>query len=268
MRGPIAEGAVRAHDVLEMEDPTRNDRLRALEAAGGLAWWAGDMHGASSHYLEAVDLSREVGSDESLANALYNAGLAMSFKSSGDGTEFLAEGLAIAQRSGNTQAESQCRWGLSSVYQFEHDFEGAHDELVVALAGFRSTGDVFMANWTLRDLGSVEMVLNRLEEADEHLSSALRFFASAGDVSGTLGLLRDRARLSAMRGDPDRALRLIGAADEHERKAGLNLGQFELEALGIEHPLVVTDEAAAERLKEEGRSWSIEEAVAYALESD
>ena len=268
MRGPIAEGGARARDVLEMEGLAQDERLRALEAAGGLAWWAGDMHAASSHYLEALDLSRKAGNDESLANALYNAGMAMSFKSPGDGTDYLAEGLAIAERSGNTQAASQCRWGLSSVYQFEHDFDRAREELVTALAGFRSTGDVFMTNWTLRDLGSVEMVLNRLDEADDHLSAALRFFSSTGDLSGTLGLLRDRARLSAMHGDTDRALRLIGAADEHERQTGLNLGQFELEALGIEHPLVVTDEAAAEQFRDEGRGWSIDEAVAYALGSD
>jgi predicted ATPase/class 3 adenylate cyclase len=267
MRGPIAEGAARAREVLRMEGLTDDDRLRALEAAGGLAWWVGDMNAASSHYLEALDLSRTVGNDESLANALYNAGLAMSFKSPGNGTSYLAEGLAIAEASGNTQAASQCRWGLSSVYQFEHDFDRAREELVIALAGFQSTEDVFMTNWTLRDLGSVEMVLNRLDDADDHLSAALRFFSSTGDVSGTLGLLRDRARLFAMHGDTDRALRLIGAADEHERKAGLDLGQFELEALGVEDPLVVTDEAAAERFKCEGRSWSIDEAVAHALGS-
>ena len=232
-----------------------------------MAWWVGDMNAASSHYLEALDLSRTVGNDESLANALYNAGLAMSFKSPGNGTSYLAEGLAIAEASGNTQAASQCRWGLSSVYQFEHDFDRAREELVIALAGFQSTEDVFMTNWTLRDLGSVEMVLNRLDDADDHLSAALRFFSSTGDVSGTLGLFRDRARLFAMHGDTDRALRLIGAADEHERKAGLDLGQFELEALGVEDPLVVTDEAAAERFKCEGRSWSIDEAVAHALGS-
>ena len=82
-----------------------------------------------------------------------------------------------------------------------------------------------------------------------------------------MGLLRDRARLFAMRGEADRALKLIGAADEHERTTGLNLGQFELEALGIEHPLVVDDKDSAERSKAEGRAWTIDEAVAYALES-
>ncbi len=161
---PLRKVPCALDDVLAMEGLARDDRLRALEAAGGLAWWAGDMQAASSHYLEALHLSREVGSDEALANALYNAGMAMSFKSPGDGTDLLTEGLGIAERSGNTQAASQCRWGLSSVYQFEHDFERARQELIVALAGFRSTGDVFMTNWTLRDLGSVEMVLNRLEE--------------------------------------------------------------------------------------------------------
>lgn len=65
-----------------------------------------------------------------------------------------------------------------------------------------------------------------------------------------------------------RALRLIGATDEHERANGLTLGQFELEAPCVEHPLVSCDETAAEQRKDEGHAWSIEEAVACALRSD
>lgn len=69
-----------------------------------------------------------------------------------------------------------------------------------------------------------------------------------------------------MRGDVDRALRIIGATDKHERDSRLSLGQFELEALGLQNPVVIEDEEAAEVTLGEGHGWSLDEAVAYALE--
>ncbi|MGI9641956.1 MAG: hypothetical protein ACR2N9_04150, partial [Acidimicrobiia bacterium] len=70
-----------------------------------------------------------------------------------------------------------------------------------------------------------------------------------------------------MRGNVDRALRLLGATDKHEADSRLSLGQFELEALGLENPLVIDDEEAAEAVLAEGRAWSLDEAVSYALEA-
>lgn len=98
------------------------------------------------------------------------------------------------------------------------------------------------------------MVLGRLDDAEARLSEAIDFFSRAGDVSGTLLLLRDHARMAALGGEMDRALRLIGAADTHEHESGLDLGQFELDALGVENPLVISDQDAADRLRDEGRS--------------
>lgn len=202
MRGPIPEGIERAAAVLSMDGLSVDDRIRTLEAAGGLEWWAGNIAGASAHYVDALELTRASGSEEQLANALYNAGLAVGFASPGDGTPYLTEGLALAELTGNVHAAAQCRWALSSTYQ--------------------------------------------------------------GDVSGTLALLRDHARMAALGGEMDRALRLIGAADKHEHESGLDLGQFELDALGVESPLVISDQDAADRLRDEGRSWTIDDAVAYA----
>lgn len=268
MRGPIPEGIERAGAVLSMDGLGVDDRIRTLEAAGGLEWWAGNVAGASAHYLDALELTRASGSEAQLANALYNTGLAIGFSSPGDGTDYLSEGLALAELTGDVHAAARCRWALCSTYQFEHEFELAHTEFSKALSGFEQVGDAFMTNWTLRDLGSVEMVLGRLADAEAHLSEAIGFFSRAGDLSGTLLLLRDHARMAALGGDMDRALRLIGAADKHEQESGLNLGQFELEALGIENPLVISDPDAADRLRAEGRSWTIDDAVAYARGDD
>jgi hypothetical protein len=76
--------------------------------------------------------------------------------------------------------------------------------------------------------------------------------------------LRDHARLAAIHGDIPTALRILGATMEHEQEAGLKLRQFEMENLGLESPIVIDDEEAADRFVAEGRGWSIEEAVSYA----
>jgi hypothetical protein len=75
MRGHLAEGRSRVAAVLAMPgwegDPSKA-RLRALEAAGGLAYWAGDMRAAGQHYEDAEAEARRLGDERELANALYN----------------------------------------------------------------------------------------------------------------------------------------------------------------------------------------------------
>jgi predicted ATPase/class 3 adenylate cyclase len=265
MRGPVRDGAKVAEKVLAMGKMLPEHRIRALEAAGGLAWWSGNLAGAAVHYLEAVELARQTNEPE-LANALYNAGLAAGFVETVEaGEALLAEGLAIATRLDDELTAARCRWGLATVHQLRGDIELAHEELTTALDVFRSKGDTFMANWALRELGSTEIVLGRVEDARTHLAEALRPFAEAGDLSGMLLLLRDHARLAAIRGKPDRALRLLGVVVAHERTSGLQLGQFELNTLGLHDPFESLDDAAAEDLMAEGGSWSLEQAVDYAL---
>src|SRR5439155_14346260 len=75
MRGHIHEGRARLEQVLSM--PTSRDfpqeRLQALEAAGGLAYWQADMESAQRFYDECLELTRTTGDKQALANALYNA---------------------------------------------------------------------------------------------------------------------------------------------------------------------------------------------------
>ena len=58
----------------------------------------------------------------------------------------------------------------------------------------------------------------------------------------------------------------IGAGDAGAGR--LSLGQFELEALGLENPVVIDDEEAADVALTERRARSLDEAVAYALDGD
>jgi hypothetical protein len=220
---------------------------------------------AESRYFEALDIARTCGTDAQISNALYNAGLSVAFAGGeGSGIALLEEGLEIAERIDDPLLRSRCLWALASVHQFDHDFNLAQEKLLIAREGFQGAGDEFMTQWANRELGVNDMALGRLEDSAAHLGAALAFFANAGDRSGTMLLLRDHARLAAIHGDIPTALRILGATMEHEQEAGLKLRQFEMEKLGLESPIVIDDEEAADRFVAEGRGWSIEEAVSYA----
>ncbi|MGI9641283.1 MAG: ATP-binding protein, partial [Acidimicrobiia bacterium] len=142
MRGPIREGAELVDEVLAMEALDAGDRIAVLDAAGGLAWWSGDMPGARTAYGEAVQLARTHGSDDELANALYNHGLALAFgEIPDDGLVLLNESLAIGERTGNGLIIASSLWGMASVHQVDHDFNESMGQLTTALALFREAGD-------------------------------------------------------------------------------------------------------------------------------
>ncbi|MGI9667508.1 MAG: ATP-binding protein, partial [Acidimicrobiia bacterium] len=268
MRGPIAEGGVQADKVLAMEQLSDSQRLAALEARGGLAWWAGDMDAASAHYNEALILARQIGTSHDIVNALYNAGLAMDYAARGTGTPLLLEALDLAEASHDVLGIARVRWALANAHQVEQDFPKAHDQLEKAHAAFIQTDDVFMLQWTNRELGVIEIELDRLQDAQGHLNEALSFFASSGDLSGTILLIRDHARLAAIEGDAGRALRLIGAAQSQEVKNGLAVSQFELASYGLADATLDIAESESEELVGQGGRLNLDEAIAYAAGGD
>ena len=75
MRGHLAEGRQRLARILAMPEwpaAASRSRLRALEAAGGLAYWGGDIAAAGPLYGDAVVEARRLGDDAEIANAAYN----------------------------------------------------------------------------------------------------------------------------------------------------------------------------------------------------
>src|SRR5258708_20327877 len=74
MRGHIREGRERIDEVLALEFPESEQEtlLSALEAAGGLTWWAGDRDACRRYYERAVEVARGLNDKSLLAQALYN----------------------------------------------------------------------------------------------------------------------------------------------------------------------------------------------------
>ena len=148
-----------------------------------------------------------------------------------------------------------------------HDFGRAREALEEYLAEESWKNPVGIANAEV-NLAAVAICEGDRDEADRRfrqaLASARRPQARPTIASALFGL----AAVAAMDGEPERTVRLHGAADGLMKAMGAPL--WGLDPLIVERHVVPAGEALAqdvrERLLEEGAAMSVDEAVACALE--
>lgn len=270
MRGHLREGRARLETILAMPSSREHpaERARALEAAGGVAYWQGDMAAAEVFYDDCLELARAAGDARGLANALYND----SFPAQVTKTDIpkaralLEEAVPIFRQLADEPGIARCLWGLGQCYYRTDDFEAAVPALEEAVALFRRLGDRFGLGWALFVRSLLAFKMDDLATATSNNIEALKIFAGADDISGVVLVLDSMAAISRRDGDALRAARLAGAAEAHEVTSGAGLSTV----VGIGEGLrsteaPTTDESAA---RAEGHAMTIEQAVAYALATD
>ena len=131
-------------------------RLRALEVAGGLAYWAGDIPAAYAHYEAAEREARGLGDDAEIANALYNRFFAPSPTSNVSdwskavayaGMPLAREALEINERLGDKGGIARCLWAVGMAYLYGEDLTSALPALARAVAAFEPLDDAFGLAW-------------------------------------------------------------------------------------------------------------------------
>jgi hypothetical protein len=126
-----------------------------------------------------------------------------------------------------------------------------------------------MEAWSLHMIGTGLIRLGEVPEAIDNVNAAIRLFHAAGVVAGiTLGL-DDLASAAAATSDLPRAARLWGAARALSSASGVRLADLVDSQVDAEHRAnarSTMDPADLERYAAEGRSMSLDESVAYALE--
>ncbi len=266
MRGHVREGRQRASQALGLDGGGEPERIGALLAAGGMAYWQADMAGAGAAYSEALQRARRLGDRRLLALAMYNAAFPHMFQEEREEAQrLLAEALAAARELGDAALEGEVLWGIGTSFWVRGEKAAAepwYDRALEALAG---TDAAFIQGWSYRMRGVVRLGRAALEEARSDLERSLAMFTADGDVSGIVLLLRDFAELALTRGDPERALRLAGAAAGLE--AASQTGILELAENRIAELATASSALSRERaesLMAEGRLMPLEQAIAFA----
>ena len=268
MRGHLHEGRARLEAVLALagaHDHPR-ERRRALEAAGGIAYWQGDMPAAQAFYDECLASTREGGTRAELANAIYNVSFPrmVNRQDLARAAQLLTEALPIFREVGDEAGLGRCLWGLGNADYFAARYPDAIAHLDEAIELFRRLDDRFSLGWALHTRALVALKYLDWAAADAFVVEALEIFSAASDVSGIVLLLDDAAAVARVKGEPRRQIRLAAAATAHQAASGAGLGAI----LKAEEEWTLREALTSEEDKRawaEGQAMSLEEAVAYAL---
>jgi len=200
MRGHLVEARARLGRLLAMPGwPTGASmaRLRALEAAGGLAYWAGDTTAASGFYAEAVEQARALGDETQLANALYNqffarrpsSGIDEWVEQLGEDRSLLDEALEIWTRLDDEVGVAKALWGIAEHTAYAGDYAASEDAATRSLAVFERLGDRFWIAWGRFTRAFGRLLDGRVSDAAADIEVALRAFDESRDVSGQVLVL-------------------------------------------------------------------------------
>ena len=272
IRGHIDEGVERIGAVLDLEGGDPRHRSRALEAAGGLAWWHASLDDAKRFYQQALQLEQDMGDKARIANALYNYGLARAVGGdSDDGIELLNRALSFYKEEGDDLGVASVEWGLGTAISITRsNYEEALVHFQRALAGFQQMNEAFMLGWSHRMVGLMHARLGDAATARNHFKSALDIFAPVSDVPGIVMGLRDFAESAIKERRMERALTLVGAMASLERRSGslLTTAFYVNQMQGLDQAVDEIGSDKAEDLYELGRTLTMEEAIQFAVEDE
>ena len=167
---------------------------------------------------------------------------------------------------GDEPGVSQCLWSLGQCYYQQGQVDAARDSIDQAIALFRRLGNQFGLGWGLFTRAILALQLHDTPLARTTSVEALKIFANADDVTGKVLVLDCIAEVARREDDRLRAARLAGAAAAQEVTIGAGLGTIVGNREGWRTPVELTEAETAARA--EGQKMNLDEAVAYALESD
>ncbi|HWH33604.1 MAG TPA: hypothetical protein VNU01_13120, partial [Egibacteraceae bacterium] len=284
MRGHLHEGRTRLEALIAASaDADAALRARGFEALGGLAYWQADMPAARAAYERVLDLERELGDGERVAEALYN--LAFTYQLGvedvqasdiGRTMSLLGQALELYREAHADLGAAKCLWAMSTntydgaVARLERgEADEAREDFVRALGYgteslevFRRHGDWFGTGWALHAVGMSLVRLDRLAEAREAFIEGLDVFVEHRDISGVMLLLDDIAARAARAGQGDDALRIRGGAERLRHDTGTDLARLVNAHDGRFEAADLDERQGA--LWREGAALSMEELIALA----
>ncbi len=270
MRGHLGEGRARASAALSLGDTPLETRVRALEAAAGLAYWQADTEGFQMAAASALELARDLDDPRLLSSSLNNFAISVGVPDFGgdpaDAEPYLVESIAVAERSGDLELLGAARWTAATAYTFDGRLEEALRLFDRALGDFLETDAVFMQGWSHRMRGFTRLELGDVDGAEQDFLRGLDIFVQVGDLSALALHLRDLAAVAVAREDFERAVRLGGAVAALERVSETRLVEWSVNSLDhFEAAIGRLGEERAASLLTEARSMSPEQAIDYAV---
>jgi len=268
-RGHLTEGLRRLENVLRADEAPTAARARALNGAGAMATYCGDPATGRLRDEEALALHRALGDQLGVAYSLLALGMIASEEGDlAEGAELTRESVELFQELGDEYHELLATYNLGVFVEDLGDIERArtlHEENLTRARALPSERIVAMSLGTLAIIAVTE---GRARDALSMLQESLRLNRDLGDRIGVAVDLRRFAAALSIDGKPETAARLLACAVTLGEEIGLKLAWV---TEGAEERIVMIREqlgdAAFDEAWEHGRTLTVDEAVALALES-
>jgi predicted ATPase/DNA-binding XRE family transcriptional regulator len=264
---PMAEAAL---ELMRRHGP-EIDVARTLIVLGDTVQTRGDLAAARCILQEAVTVSRRAGATVELVDALhYLGGDALAV---GDLERARSQGhecLALARQIGYSLGVARAQWVVGSISYIEHDGEAARHQLEASIAASRELGAWWEAAQASGWLGHVEADAGGHARSASLFAQLLQLGRQLGDRELLCIFLEGAAHLAAAAAQPERALRLAGAATR-QRETIDSVPFPVLERLlhqWLAPARAALGEAATASVLAAGRALSLEEALAETSEAD
>jgi predicted ATPase/DNA-binding NarL/FixJ family response regulator/Tfp pilus assembly protein PilF len=307
VRGHVAEGRHQLTALLDLAPSQATPlRAEALRVTGSLALHQGDYAAARTLFEASLAIRREVHDapgalgplsglgaaamqlgDDVTAEACFQEALATqealddrlgmaeslnSLANLAHGRGDLTTARALYERSAALNREVGYRsdvvmHNLGVVAQEQGDLAAARRHFEDSVAIKRALGDPPGLALSLAKLGEVIATMNDLATAHPLLSESLTLQRDLGDRAGIAFVLERFALTAAAHAQPERALRLAGAADALREAIGTPLAAAARDALadGLAAARDGLPTARAARLWSDGRAMPMHQAIALAL---
>jgi predicted ATPase/class 3 adenylate cyclase len=225
-RGHVTEGRARADEVLAMPggDVATTWRMWALDAAGGLAWWAGDVPRSDAFYQQQLDVARSIDDRRGTAEALFNLTHTRFLVAGGDFTviePLRAEAIAIYAELGDELALARVEFTKAYTVSFHGRNDEARAMIAETFRVFERAGDEFYIALAGTALGGIALMEGDVPTAIRIGLRGLQSNWIMGDVASITLTLRAAAALWMMAGRPEQAATMFGAFEGHRRRYGV-----------------------------------------------
>jgi tetratricopeptide (TPR) repeat protein len=215
MRGYLSEGFAQIGEFLSSPGQTVNltRRAKALDRAGMLARYRGELGRAYEWIAEGLSLRRTAGERHGVADSLSNLGFVVLHQ--GDFTQarqLYSEALSIHRELDNQQgiADSLSHLALMAFYDGDYESAQAMDESSLAI--WRGLGDQQGIAWALHRLGNVKLHQGEYSAAHDLFKESLTISNDIGFKWGIASAVEGLACIAACNGQAARAVLLAGGA--------------------------------------------------------
>ncbi|MFN8500217.1 MAG: tetratricopeptide repeat protein [Anaerolineae bacterium] len=268
-QGYYTEAAARLNSSLALWEGLGNAGQVAatLRGLGVVAANQGDFEVAKVRFSRALHLSRSLDDNEGVAEALNFLGQAHLDLGNIEGARrCLVEALPLVQRPDMSHERTLILRNLGRVATVVGDDVRAARYFDEALTIAQSGGDVVAVAKLHVNMAETMLRQGEVRQALDRLKAALELAARLGDRRGIMRSFEGLAACAAARNMPLMEARLLGAAERLRAAMGLPPVSARDPSLmaDAEYPAEL-DSRRVEAAIEEGRAWSITEAVTAAM---